>query len=441
MNQASLTCPMCKRVNEPGTRFCRSCGRLLVEPHQEDSEAEHAPLYESQGALPVVEVMPVEPARPTVPMDMTHARLIIRLLPPESPEGDGGASASSPRVGEYTLDGRTITVGRTQGCDIIFDGDTLTSRRHAILRFDGARYVLADLGSSNGTFINDVEITTPTALKHGDRILIGEHELLFLLDQARPIAAAATQVNAPASPPATAVALEAPPEAAAALAAVAAAEPDVEPLALLAQPASETAQAAQTSETAQMSEVTQASEANDGVERGGATTGLPRDGATAKYASVSRLSSELAASASRMVAPPRDGQDDAEMAAIRQRLLEASDALARQAALQAALAERRRAVLVETREHVADLLADLRGDDTVANSPVQHKREIGLIELVDVVAANPNNRERVYELVQRADELAHALRALAPSEGRWSYERNHTVRNLEDMLYRLRDLP
>lgn len=103
MNQTLLTCPMCKRVNEPGTRFCRSCGRLLIEPNQEDSEMEGAPLYASQGNVPVVDVMPLEPARPTAPMDMTHARLIIRLLPPEtSSEGQGGASASEPRVGEYT---------------------------------------------------------------------------------------------------------------------------------------------------------------------------------------------------------------------------------------------------------------------------------------------------------------------------------------------------
>jgi hypothetical protein len=139
-----------------------------------------------------------------------------------------------------------------------------------------------------------------------------------------------------------------------------------------------------------------------------------------------------------MVAPQ---PDDADMAAVRTRLLEASEALARQATQQAALAERRRAALVETREHVADLLADLRGDDTVANSPVQHQQQIGLIELVDAVAAHPNDRERVYALAQRADELARALRAVAPSEGRWSYERAHTVRNLEDILYRLRNLP
>jgi predicted kinase len=72
---------------------------------------------------------------------------------------------------------------------------------------------------------------------------------------------------------------------------------------------------------------------------------------------------------------------------------------------------------------------------------VHQQQQIGLIELVDAVAANPNDRERLYALATRADELAQALRAQAPSEGRWSYERAHTVRMLEDILYRLRELP
>ena len=425
MNQTLLTCPMCKRVNEVGTRFCRGCGRLLVEPNLELAESEHAPFYESQGSLPVVSVMPpTEPAQPTIPLNAAHARLIIRLLPPQTPDAAGGASsqgAQEPRVSEYALDGQNITIGRTQGCDIIFDGDTLTSRRHAILRFDANHYVLADLGSSNGTFVNDIEIITPTTLKHGDRILIGEHELLFLLDQARPIVPASAQPDVPVreptnAAPVTGVLRDEAPSASAEASATAVASED----------------ARDEPDAAELA----AAEPGFG-EPARATAGPAPDRATAKYASVSRLSSELAASASRMVAPQ---PDDADMAAVRARLLEASEALARQATQQAALAERRRAVLVETREHVADLLADLRGDDTVANSPVQHHQQIGLIELVDAVAAHPNDRERMYALAQRADELAHALRAVAPSEGRWSYERAHTVRNLEDILYRLRNL-
>ncbi|MGH2503013.1 MAG: hypothetical protein ACRDID_10905, partial [Ktedonobacterales bacterium] len=87
MNQTLLTCPMCKRVNEVGTRFCRGCGRLLIEPNLELAEGELTPFYESQGDLPVISVMPSdEPAQPTNPMNAAHARLIIRLLSPEASE-------------------------------------------------------------------------------------------------------------------------------------------------------------------------------------------------------------------------------------------------------------------------------------------------------------------------------------------------------------------
>ncbi|HEY8326207.1 MAG TPA: FHA domain-containing protein [Ktedonobacterales bacterium] len=430
MNQTLLTCPMCKRVNEVGTRFCRGCGRLLIEPNLELAEGELTPFYESQGNLPVVSVMPSdEPAQPTIPMNAAHARLIIRPLPPELPEaadGERGQSAPEPRVSEYALEGQNITIGRTLGCDIIFDGDTLTSRRHAILRFDVNRYVLADLGSSNGTFVNDIEITIPTTLKHGDRILIGEHELLFLLDQVRPIVPGAAQPDAPASEPMNA-----------APTGVLRDEPDDAPSAPGEASASTNADEASAAAGGEPAEPAEPADGGEG-EHGRATAGPAPDGATAKYASVSRLSSELAASASRMAAPP---QDDAELAAVRTRLLEASEALSRQAAQQAALAERRRAALVEAREHVADLLADLRGDDTLASSPVHHQQQIGLIELVDAVAANPDDRERMNALAMRAEELAQALRAQAPSEGRWSYERAHTVRILEDILYRMRELP
>lgn len=84
---------------------------------------------------------------------------------------------SQPR--EYALDGRPIYIGRSPSCDIVLDGDQLTSRRHALLRYDSARYVLVDLGSSNGTYINDNEVREATPLEDGDRVVIGEHELVY----------------------------------------------------------------------------------------------------------------------------------------------------------------------------------------------------------------------------------------------------------------------
>lgn len=89
---------------------------------------------------------------------------------------------------EYLLDGQSITVGRSPSCDIVFEGDQLISRRHALFKHDGERYLLVDLGSSNGTFINDTEIHEAVPLRNGDRVLIGEHELTYSTEPASPSA-------------------------------------------------------------------------------------------------------------------------------------------------------------------------------------------------------------------------------------------------------------
>lgn len=382
MDEMLITCPLCKRVNEAGTRFCRGCGRLLVPPSHEASSMAAAPVYGAAGGL----FAESDDATPPAASDVTQARVIIRELP----GGEGDPSASAPRIGEFALEGRTVTVGRTQGCDVVLDRDTLVSRRHATLSRDGDQYVLTDLGSSNGTFVNDVEIRQPTPLHHGDRVLIGQHELLFLLDQPRAIV-----------------------------------PPEAQPTEEGADPASSEASQAQSGPAASMG-------------RHARPTGVPAPaGATAKMASVTKLSSELAASASRLAAPQ---PQIADLDAIRAQLVEASEALTRQAGMQSALAERRRVAIVETRERVADLLADLRGDDAEPSGPVHHDRQVGLLELVEGVAADPNNLERIRALAYRADEVAQALRAQGPSEHKWTYERDHTMRGLEDILFRLREL-
>src|SRR6185503_11801030 len=57
---------------------------------------------------------------------------------------------------------------------------TLVSRNHAMVQSAGpGQYYVADLGSRNGTFVNGKLIASPTRLKHGDRISIGDYDLSF----------------------------------------------------------------------------------------------------------------------------------------------------------------------------------------------------------------------------------------------------------------------
>jgi pSer/pThr/pTyr-binding forkhead associated (FHA) protein len=80
---------------------------------------------------------------------------------------------------EFLLKKPDISIGRAPSNDIALSGDQLASRRHALIHFDGVNYVIRDLVSANGTYINGVELRSPTPLSNGDHVGVGEHELIF----------------------------------------------------------------------------------------------------------------------------------------------------------------------------------------------------------------------------------------------------------------------
>lgn len=76
----------------------------------------------------------------------------------------------------------STVVGRDPACDIVLD-DTASSRQHARIRViegEGKKkvFVLHDLATENGTFVNDEQIVKHE-LNDGDRILIGRTKLAF----------------------------------------------------------------------------------------------------------------------------------------------------------------------------------------------------------------------------------------------------------------------
>jgi predicted component of type VI protein secretion system len=68
---------------------------------------------------------------------------------------------------------RPLDVGRDQGMPIALTDDTQVSRRHARVSPQNGVAVVEDLGSTNGTFVNDQPIHSPRPLSPGDRIRIG----------------------------------------------------------------------------------------------------------------------------------------------------------------------------------------------------------------------------------------------------------------------------
>jgi len=75
---------------------------------------------------------------------------------------------------------RVMTVGRQSGIYLLIDHGTV-SRRHAEISYANGQYVLRDLGSSNGTFINDSRLEPGSVhiLKQDDRVLFGKVAYIF----------------------------------------------------------------------------------------------------------------------------------------------------------------------------------------------------------------------------------------------------------------------
>jgi pSer/pThr/pTyr-binding forkhead associated (FHA) protein len=66
-----------------------------------------------------------------------------------------------------------IDVGREPSLPLHLDEDTQVSRRHARISVQGGQVVVEDLGSTNGTYVNDQPISSPRTLNPGDKVRIG----------------------------------------------------------------------------------------------------------------------------------------------------------------------------------------------------------------------------------------------------------------------------
>ncbi len=69
--------------------------------------------------------------------------------------------------------GQELTVGRADKCHVVLD-DTYVSQVHARIFARGESYLLEDLGSTNGTYLNRKRVGGATELQRGDRVKIGK---------------------------------------------------------------------------------------------------------------------------------------------------------------------------------------------------------------------------------------------------------------------------
>lgn len=90
---------------------------------------------------------------------------------------------TGPSTGQKVQLQKSLSLGRSRESDVLIDSEE-ASRSHAIVSStqDGC-WQITDLNSTNGTYVNQVRITQPVRLRNGNRIQIGDIELLVRTGQ------------------------------------------------------------------------------------------------------------------------------------------------------------------------------------------------------------------------------------------------------------------
>ncbi len=150
-------CNNCGHRNPEGANYCSSCGELLS-----DSEDLTTSTF-------VPDEAPVE----------TEDEFSLGQL--EVPHGAGMLVVKrGPNAGsKFLLESELTRAGRHPESDIFLD-DITVSRRHAEFRREGDKYLVRDVGSLNGTYLNRERIDE-AVLKSGDEVQIGKFKLIYLV--------------------------------------------------------------------------------------------------------------------------------------------------------------------------------------------------------------------------------------------------------------------
>ncbi len=112
-------------------------------------------------------------------------------------------SGPTPGV-TFPLEGDQLIIGRDSSNGVAIN-DAEISRKHSRLSFQGGKYVLEDLGSTNGTFVNGQRLAGPAVLKSGDVVSLGEQIVLMYdainMDPGATVAVSRKAVQAAIPPP------------------------------------------------------------------------------------------------------------------------------------------------------------------------------------------------------------------------------------------------
>jgi hypothetical protein len=170
-------CTQCGQQNPPDAHFCARCGAELLRDLAGASGHEQGADTTSALSLSALEHV-LEPAAQgghgaTTPGEESGT---LESLPPGSAllVVKRGPNAGS----RFLLDADLTTAGRHPDSDIFLD-DVTVSRRHAQFVREGGGFVVRDVGSLNGTYLNRERIES-AVLAGGDEVQIGKYRLVFL---------------------------------------------------------------------------------------------------------------------------------------------------------------------------------------------------------------------------------------------------------------------
>lgn len=420
-----IVCPHCGRENRDTSHFCQFCGETLeAAAAVRQPEPQPAPFFAAAAAprgqsWPGAEPSALPPAQPSQPWGAASAngpvavatlavqnRIVIR---PSSENGDHSNGQEQER--EYVLDGRDVAIGRAPSCDIVLEGDQLASRRHALLRFKEGIYSIVDLGSSNGTFVNDIEIREATDLRDGDHVSIGGHEVIFYASAAgqhaslpgiemgqgmsRPLAETAPSISAVNLPPVEAGAESAAADAAEAPADAVAWAPFQEN-APIAMPAHEQEEAPAAPDAPAAGEEQEEPDPFLSFVR------AERERSSSRHAAPSDLPEPSAPAAE----PPERGGATLQLNALRAQLAEIGATLAEKADEEGRRADRFFTVLEDVRERLAAL-----GHQVAAASSAGGQDMDTLVTIARQAAENPRHLDYLTSLATHAGAIADVLEA------------------------------
>jgi pSer/pThr/pTyr-binding forkhead associated (FHA) protein len=152
-----MFCTQCGHKNPEGAHFCANCGAALVTTPDDSTTTISLAAQDLESEVEEEVVAPVEELRENTAM------LVVRR----------GPNAGS----RFLLDSDVTTVGRSPDSDIFLD-DVTVSRRHAEFVRSAQGFLVRDVGSLNGTYVNRDRIDE-VLLSNGDEVQIGKYRLVY----------------------------------------------------------------------------------------------------------------------------------------------------------------------------------------------------------------------------------------------------------------------